>query len=60
MWRENGWHLPISLIKIVRWRLTMTKYSERLKEYKTENNNKGVNSHITGKINKNIREIINN
>lgn len=37
----------------------MTKYSERLKEYKTENNNKEVNSHIIGRINKIIREIIN-
>lgn len=55
----EGQHLPICLIKIVRWSLAMTKYSERLKEYKTENNNKEVNSHIIGRINKIIREIIN-
>lgn len=55
----EGQHLPICLIKIVRWSLAMTKYSERLKECKTENNNKEVNSHIIGRINKIIREIIN-
>lgn len=50
--------MPISSIKIVRWCLTITNYLERLQECKTENNNKGINSHITRRINKNIREII--